>query len=203
VPVAPEVRTVTVAGETKAVQEREFQLAGLEFCREETDQDTLFDGLTRAQNPALATYLAFQASPANTEMLTMATHAGTVVVPPTVKASALVREVVSSAIGRIEADRILEERVIVDAVDLLYRPVYAFRYRHAGKEAVIEFDGLTGDARAGGDTFEQYLGKVLEPKFLLDAGVEAVNLFVPGTQLARIVVQHGVKHVIEHRKHEG
>jgi len=41
------------------------------------------------------------------------------------------------------------------------------------------------------------------PKFLLDAGVEAVNLFVPGTQLARIVVQHGVKHVIEHRKHEG
>jgi hypothetical protein len=125
-----------------------------------------------------------------------------VVVPPKVKASALVREVVSSAIGRIEADRILEERVIVDVVDLLYRPVYAFRYRHAGKEAVIEFDGLTGEARAGGDTFEQYLGKVLEPKFLLDAGVEAVNLFVPGTQLARIVVQHGVKHVIEHRKHE-
>jgi hypothetical protein len=200
--VAPEVRTVTVAGETKAVQEREFQLTGLEFCREETDQETLFDGLTRAQNPALATYLAFQASPANTEMLTRATQAGTVVVPPKVKASALVREVVSSAIGRIEADRILEERVIVDVVDLLYRPVYAFRYRHAGKEAVIEFDGLTGEARAGGDTFEQYLGKVLEPKFLLDAGVEAVNLFVPGTQLARIVVQHGVKHVIEHRKHE-
>jgi hypothetical protein len=45
-------------------------------------------------------------------------------------------------------------------------------------------------------------GTVAKPKFLLDAGVEAVNLFVPGTQLARIVVQHGVKHVIEHRKHE-
>lgn len=41
-------------------------------------------------------------------------------------------------------------------------------------------------------------GTVAKPKFLLDA----VNLFVPGTQLARIVVQHGVKHVIEHRKHE-
>ena len=135
-------------------------------------------------------------------MLAKATQAGTVVVPPEVKASALVREVVSSAIGRIEADRILEERVIVDAVDLLYRPVYAFRYRHAGKEAVIEFDGLTGDARAGGATFEQYLGKALEPKFLLDADVEAVNLFVPGTQLARIVVQHGVKQLIEHRNRE-
>ena len=100
-------------------------------------------------------------------MLSRVTQAGTVVVPPEVKASALVREVVSSAIGRIEADRILEERVTGDTVDLLYRPVYAFRYRHAGKEAVIEFDELTGDARAGGDTFEQYLGKVLEPRFLV------------------------------------
>lgn len=81
VSVAPEVRSVVVAGETKAVQGREFQLTGLEFCREETEQETLFDGLTRAQNPALATYLQFQATP---------------------------------AIGRIEADRILEERVTVE-----------------------------------------------------------------------------------------
>jgi hypothetical protein len=202
VPVARVVRSVAVAGEMKAVEGQEFHLAGLEFCREETDHETLFDGLTREQNPALSTYLAFHASPANTEMLTMATEAGTVVVPPEVKASAVVREVVSSAIGRIEADRIREERVIVDAVHLFYRPVYAFRYCHAGKKAVIEFDGPTGDARPGGATFEQYLGKVLEPKFLLDAGAEAVNLFVPGTQLARIVVQHGVKQVIEHRKRE-
>jgi hypothetical protein len=70
------------------------------------------------------------------------------------------------------------------------------------KLVTADIDGLTGDARAAADTFEQYLGKVLEPRFLLDASVAAVNLFVPGTQLARIVVQHGVKQVIEHRKHE-
>jgi hypothetical protein len=58
---------------------------------------------------------------------------------------------------------------------------------------VIEFDGLTGDIRPDGSTFEQYLGKVLEPRFLLDVGVEAVNIFVPGTQLVRIVVEHGAK----------
>ena len=126
VPVARDIRSV--AAEMKAVEGQEFHLAGLEFCREETDHETLFDGLTREQNPALATYLAFHASPANTETLTVAAQAGTVVVPPEVKASTVVREVVSSAIGRIEADRILEELVIVDAVDLFYRPVYAFRY---------------------------------------------------------------------------
>ena len=65
---------------------------------------------------------------------------------------------------------------------------------------MIEFDGLSGDAKPGGVTFEHYLGKVLEPKFLLDASVEAVNLFVPGTQLARIVVQKGVETVIENQR---
>ena len=139
---------------------------------------------------------------ADAEQLAETARQGTVVVPPENKASMLVREVVSAAIGKIEADRILSERVSVDIVDLVYRPVYAFRYRHAGKEAVIEFDGLTGDIRPDGATFEQYLGKALEPKFLLDVGVEAVNLFVPGTQLARIVVEHGVKRLVAQKPRE-
>jgi hypothetical protein len=66
---------------------------------------------------------------------------------------------------------------------------------------VIEFDGLTGGTRPDGATFEQYLGKILEPKFLLDVGVEAVNIFVPGTQLVRIVVEHGAKHLAAPRDH--
>jgi len=202
VPVAPDVRAVALGGENRPVEHGVFRIDGLESCREETERESLFDGLTRGENPALANYFAFSAVPAGADELARAAQAGTVVVPPTSKSSALVREAVSAAIGRIEADRVLEERLIVDAVDLFYRPVYAFRYSHAGKEAVIEFDGLTGETRPGGATFEQYLGKVLEPKFLLDAGVEAVNMFVPGTQLARIVVQHGVQHIIERRNRE-
>ncbi len=202
VPVAPEVRSVQVAGEIKPVDQRQFRLTGLEECRDETEREFLFDGLTRQQNPALMAYLTFAGTFVNAEMLEATAQAGTVVVPPENKASGLVREVVSAAIGKIEADRILEERVSVDVVDLVYRPVYAFRYRHAGKEAVIEFDGLTGDTRSGGATFEQYLGKALDPRFLLDVGVEAVNIFVPGTQLARIVVEHGVKRIVDQRNRE-
>ena len=202
VPVAPEVRSVQVAGETKPVDQRQFRLTGLEECRDETEREFLFDGLTRQQNPALMAYLTFAGTFVNAEMLEATAQAGTVVVPPENKASGLVREVVSAAIGKIEADRILEERVSVDVVDLVYRPVYAFRYRHAGKEAVIEFDGLTGDTRSGGATFEQYLGKAMDPRFLLDVGVEAVNIFVPGTQLARIVVEHGVKRIVDQRNRE-
>ncbi len=199
VPVPPEVRSVAIAGVLRTVEGRQFRIDGLESCWEDTEREALFDGLTRAETPALSGYLGFQGSMADAGMLAQAAQSGTVVVPPSSKSSALVREAVSAAIGRIEADRVLEERLIVDAVDLFYRPVYAFRYSHAGREAVIEFDGLTGEARPGGTTFEQYLGKVLEPRFLLDAGVEAVNMFVPGTQLARIVVQHGVQHFKDRR----
>lgn len=200
VPVAPGVRSVTIAGETFTAEQGQLRLSGLESCRDETAREFLFDGLSRAQNPALAAYLKFPGSPTDAEALAAAAHAGTVVVPPENKASMLVREAVSAAIGKPDADRVLEEKVTVDVVDLVYRPVYAFRYRHAGKEAVLEFDGLTGDVRPDGDTFEQYLGKVIEPRFLLDVGVEAVNLFVPGTQLVRMVVEHGAKQISQRNR---
>ncbi len=197
--VEPEVRSVLVDGEERTVLNGAFRVTGLESCREEVSREVFYDGLTKGQNSLLLSYMKYEAAPVSTDDLAEQSAAGTVVVPPEARASVLVREVAGGLIGKIEADRVLEERVVVDAVDLYYRPVYAFRYKHTGKEAVIEFDGLTGDARPGGATFEQYLGKVLEPKFLLDASVEAVNLFVPGTQLARIVVQKGVETVIDNQ----
>ena len=202
VDVAPGVRSVVVAGETFAASQGQLRLSGLESCLDQTERQLLFDGLTRAETPALQKYLTFAGTVADADVLAETSRLGTVVVPPENKASMLVREVVSAHIGKIQPDRILEERVSVDVVDLLYRPVYAFRYRHAGREAVMEFDGLTGELHPDGTTFEQYLGKALEPRFLLDVGVEAVNLFVPGTQLARIVVEHGVKRLVRQKTRE-
>jgi hypothetical protein len=199
VPVATGVRSVEIFGHAIPVDQGRFILSGVESCVEETSRAIAYDGLTRAENPALTVYDTFPSTVADAETLAAEARSGTVVVPPEAKASMLVREVMAGAIGRIDADRVLEERVSVDVVDLVYRPVYAFRYRHGGKEAVIEFDGLTGSTRPDGATFEQYLGKVLEPKFLLDVGVEAVNIFVPGTQLVRIVVEHGAKHLAQPR----
>ncbi|MCA0293941.1 MAG: hypothetical protein LCH96_01280 [Actinobacteria bacterium] len=193
VTLAPSVRSVQLLGQTLPSEQGQLRLSGVETCRDETARDYLFDGLTRAESPGLGNYLQFPGTVVDAAALAETARAGTVVVPPDTKASMLVREVVPSAIGKIDADRVLEERVSVDVVDLVYRPVYAFRYRHGGKESVMEFDGLTGEIRPDGATFEQYLGKILDPKFLLDVGVEAVNIFVPGTQLVRIVVEAGAK----------
>lgn len=155
------------------------------------------DGLTGAENEALEALLEFDPVEADAAHLASLAEENVVVVPPTVKASGLVRDAVAKAIGKIDADKILEERVELQAVDLCYRPVYAFRYRRMGKEAVVEVDGLTGEVSTTGSTFEEHLGKILEPRFLLDIGAEAANIFIPGATVAKLAI---VKSLELHRK---
>ncbi len=192
VPVAPEVQSVKLCGQDFAAATSRIQVTGLENCREEVKSEALFDGVTKERDSSLVEYLKFDAQVvAQDEVGTFAPE-GVILVPPQAKSSVLLRDVLTGVIKQIEADTVHEEKVRVETIDLYYRPVYAFRYRWQGKEAVIEFDALTGEARPGGATFEQYLGKVLEPKFLLDVGVETANIFFPGAKLAQIVVEKGV-----------
>ena len=88
---------------------------------------------------------------------------------------------------------VLEEKLSLHHIDLYYRPVYAFRYRWQGKEAVVEFDGVTGETRTGGSTVEQFLGHKIDAEFLINAGVEAAGIFIPGARLAEIVISKSMK----------
>lgn len=191
--VAPEVVSVHVAGADQAVSASQITVLGLESCKEETHKDFLYDGLTKEQRSDLSVYLKSDGQPATQESLAELAQAGTIVVPPEARSSMIVREVVASMLAKIDADKVLEETVRLEAVDLYYRPVYAFRYRRQGKEAVVEFDAVTGVAKPGGATFETYLGKLLEPEFLFDVTVETANVFFPGATLAKVLVKKGLE----------
>jgi len=196
---APEVKWVTVDGQARAIDGHKTTVTGHESCEEESRRQVLVDGLSGAENLGLNAYLDFAAIETDVAHLAELAAQNTVVVPPQVKASALVRDAVAKAIGKIDADRILEESVTLETVELYYRPVYAFRYRRAGKEAVVEVDGLTGEASPAGTTFEQHLGKILEPRFLLDISAEAANLFIPGATVAKIAIVKGLELHGKHR----
>lgn len=58
---------------------------------------------------------------------------------------------------------------------------------------MLELDPLTGAIRPGGATFETYLGKILEPRFLFDVTVETANIFFPGATLARVLVNKSLE----------
>ena len=189
---APEVTKVTIEGKAFEAANGEFAVTGLETCHDELRRESYYDALSKAAAPLLANYLKFEAVEVSADALNDEAGPDAIIVPPQSKASEVIRDALSGVIAKIEADTVLEERIRVETVDLYYRPVYAFRYRWQGKEAVIEFDGLTGEAKPGGATFEQYLGQVLEPNFLLNAGVEAAGLFIPGARLAEIVISKGL-----------
>ena len=60
-------------------------------------------------------------------------------------------------------------------------------------EDQIEVDAVTGETQTGGTTFETYVGKLVDRDFLLDAGIEAAGMFIPGVNLAKIIVTRGLK----------
>lgn len=191
--VGAEVQSVTLGAQNFPVVNREATIPVTECCNESSQREWLFDGITKKPDASLKAYVSAEPKPVTAEDLNAQAKAGAVVVPPQAKASMLTREVISQAIRKIEADRILEETMRVDAIDLFYRPVYAVRYRWQQREAVVEVDAVTGEARTGGATFEAYVGKLVDRDFLLDASVEAANMLIPGVNLAKIIVVKGMR----------
>ena len=189
-----EVESVTIEGTEYTADGGSITITGLDHCVEEEHQERFVEGMTGDTAPALADYLKFPVTTIAEEALDSFAPQGTIVVPPQARASAIVREMLAGMIKSFQADRIVEEKVEVERVDLYYRPVYAFQYRWLSmeKEAIMECDALTGELRAGGKTFQQYLGKVLDAEFLFDVGVDAVDLLVPGGGIAIKVARKGL-----------
>ena len=199
----PEVKSVTIEGLEYDASSGSLSLTGLEHCREEMRREVFIDGFTNQSDPSLADYLKFSSSEVPDEDLDDLTTETTIVVPPQARASAVVRDILIGMIKSVQADRILEDQINVERIDLYYRPVYAFHYRWLSKEreAIVEYDGVTGQAQADGKTFQQYVGKIVDPEFLFDVGVETIDLLVPGGGLAIKLAKKGIE-VAQGRKKE-
>jgi len=189
-----EVEKVTLDGQEYAVENGRVDLIGTESCREEPRQELFIDGYTLEPNPDLASYLEFAANEIPVAYLDELAEKGIVVVPPQTRATAVVRNALLGILKSVRADRILEDHVEVERVDLYYRPVYAFQYwwKSKKKEAVLEFDGVTGDLQAEGKTFQQYMGKLLDREFLFDMGIDTIDLLVPGGGIAIKLARKGI-----------
>lgn len=196
-----EVEAVTIEGMRYDARAGTILLSGLEHCREEVRNEVLVDGLTNAPNPELSAYLGYPTTEIAEDDLDDFRPEDAIVVPPQARATAVVRDILIGMIKSVQADRIIEDRIDVERVDLYYRPVYAFQYRWASKEkeAIVEYDGMTGKMHSGGKTFQQYAGQILDPEFLFDISMEAVDLLVPGGGLAIKLAKKGIE-VAQSRK---
>jgi hypothetical protein len=98
---------------------------------------------------------------------------------------------------------IAEERILViaDRIGPEEAEARAWARRIEAFGALARVTGLLARTLSiTGSTFEQHLGKILEPKFLLDIGAEAANIFIPGATVAKLAI---VKSLELHRHHKG
>jgi hypothetical protein len=138
---------------------------------------------------------------AKTDIADLSTFApeGVLVIPPQVKANAVVRQVTAEVVQPVQNVQIIhEERVDISTVDLNFRPVYVFEYEWAAKNkrVVIEFDPITGEMRTGGKKLSDQIKGVLTRDFLFDVTADAFGTIVPGGSIAVKLV----KAVVDRKK---
>lgn len=196
-----EVRSVTVMGTDFPVVpqpkgDNAFTVSGVEHCVQELKSRQTFDGITGAKVDLLK-----YAGAAKTEIADLTTFApeGVLVVPPQVKANAVVRQVTADVVQPVQnVQTIHEERVDIETVDLNFRPIYAFEYEWAAKNkrVVIEFDPLTGEIRSGGKRWSDQIKSMVTRDLIFDITADAFGTLVPGGSIAVKLV----KAVVDRKK---
>jgi hypothetical protein len=195
-----EVEEVTIFGHRlrlNSSRSPSFTVNGIEHCVEEHHVTYFFDGLT-GQKYDLNRFQRFS----KTEIADLENFAleGVLVVPAQMKATAIIRQVMSEVVQPVSKAQIIhDERVDIEALELNFRPVYAFEYEWAskGKRVVVEFDALLGDSRTGGRKWSEDIKGILTRDLFFDVTADAVGLLVPGggiaVKLVKAVVDRGRK----------
>ena len=183
-----EVREVSLLGTTYAVTRPSagsgsFTVPTVEHCREELDHVLDVDARTGVRVADAAVVLSGPrdevGDPAGL------TADDTIVIAPEQRASFVVRQLLAEMLKPVQADRILEESLTLETIDLCYRPIraYEFHWRSKDKRGVVEIDAATGAFRQGGSFLPQ-LGRVITRDALFDIGADTIGLLVPGGSIA-------------------
>jgi hypothetical protein len=180
-----EVRTVTMLGTKYEETNGHIHVPVVEHCVQDEQDEVFVDGVSAKADASLADYIKRPMTEVAGKIEKIIPK-GSILVPPAARVSALMRDSLSKMIKGIQADTILEEQVKVSAIELWYRPVYAFQFawKTKGKDGILEIDGVTGSVTSGSRIFREYLGKVLDQEFLFDIGADAAGILIPGGSIA-------------------
>ncbi len=178
-----EVQGITLHDTDYAVTNRAFTLSAVEHCRDEDRQQIFLDGQSGEKID-----LANLISGVKNEVTDLASFTNTdaaIIVPPEIRASFVIRQALQPMMKPLQADVVFEEHLTIEAVDLYYRPIYAFEFRWKPKDktAVAEFDGVTGEMR-NGKALRPMLNISVSRDALFDIGADTVGMIVPGANIA-------------------
>jgi hypothetical protein len=197
---AGDVRSLTILGQDFAVtgsgkgQPATFGLEALEHCTEDFREEVWIEGIAGGPVGNGAMLLG---GPRNevAEPAALAVD-DTMVVPPEQRASAIIRQLLAKLLRPLQADAVFEERLAVEQLELVYRPIVAFEFVLPAKDrrGVVEVDALTGETKTATSLKLQITRRVSRDA-LFDIGADTVGLLVPGgsiaVKLARVAIDRG------------
>ncbi|HEX6613788.1 MAG TPA: hypothetical protein VF022_08000 [Rhodanobacteraceae bacterium] len=155
---------------------RELQLTALEDCERVTELSEYFDGLHRSSpEKALADFAG------DYSFREIGADGGEPnFIAPTVTAASVLQQVKSRLAAPVEADQIESDEIDLQALNLLYRPVYAFQFAWKDKLGVIEIDGLSGRVNKEGSMLGNAVRKLGSREALFDLGADFAGMVLPG-----------------------
>lgn len=198
VPVATaEVREVTVSGKRFVVGDgsrgRAFSIAVTEHCVEELAAELFVSGLT---GNAVADGAAVSRGPAEevADPETLGANQ-TVVLPPEQRSSFVVRTLLGELMKPVQADAVTEERMIIERIDLYYRPIRAFEFywKPRDRRGVVQVDAITGQITMA-SSLSASISRALTRENLFDIGADAAGLLIPGGSIAVKVAKVAIDH---------
>jgi hypothetical protein len=191
-----EVQSVTLNEIDYPAVNRAFGFTAVEHCREEDRQQAFFDGITGVAQDLSS--LIGDSRVEVTDLADFTAHDNTIVVSSEVRASYVMRQALQTMLKPVQADVIFEEAVNIEAIDLYYRPIFAFEFRWKTKDktAVAEIDGLTGEMR-NAKSLRQQMNIPVSRDTLFDIGADTIGMLVPGAniavKLAKVAIDYNTK----------
>lgn len=179
----PEVQSITLQEVDYPAVNRAITFTAVEHCREEDRQQVFFDGISGAAQDL--SNLIGDSRVEVTDLADFTARDNTIVVSSEIRASYVMRQALQAMLKPVQADVIFEEAVTVEAIDLYYRPIFAyeFRWKTKDKTAVAEIDGLTGEMR-NAKSLRQQMNIPISRDALFDIGADTVGMLVPGANIA-------------------
>ena len=158
---------------------RTFTLAGVEHCIDENRQVQYLDAVNGQALQVGADYV--QKEKTEVTDLSPLSTGDVLVVVPQLSAAKIARSVLASMVKPIQADKILEEIVEIETLDLYFRPIYAFEFawKPKNKTGVAEFDAVTG-VMTSGKALHTKSDKDITREILFDINSESVTSLIPG-----------------------
>jgi len=192
----PEVQSLTLHDTAYPVTNRSIAFTAVEHCREENRQQRFFDGVS-GETQELGNLIGNSRSEVS-DLADFAARDNAIVVPPEIRASFVMRQVLQAMLKPVQADVIFEEVVTIEAIDLYYRPIFAFEFHWKTKDktAVAEFDGVTGEMR-NAKSLRQQMSLPISRDALFDIGADTIGMIVPGgniaVKLVKVAIDYNVK----------